>query len=432
MKKYFFLSILLCVASFFPRTVFAQWTKTVLPDPPYGHGALPGRVSCLATDSMNVFAGTLGGNVYKSSDNGNTWVCIDSGLTTSDITSILATGGMLYVGCYGNIANATYGMHGSGSGVYISTDQGTNWKKADSSLADTNIYTFARIDSVVFAGTWGGGIYMSSDSGDSWVEANNGLTNSYVRTIASDGKRIFAGTWGDGIFYSDDYGQSWTQSNLGINNLFVYNILVDSPNVYMGNTEGVYFSNDDGFSWSLRDSGLTTTYINTFVILNPDLFVGTSGQGVFVSLDNGTSWTAIDTGLTDGYIYCFVENGSKLFAGSSNGEIWSLPISAMMAKVTDIRKKSQQAMPGKFSLSQNYPNPFNPTTVISYTVPADGMVTLTVYDALGREVRTLVSANQTVGQYKVTFEGTRVASGMYFYQLRCGTYISTRKMLLMK
>ncbi|MCL4539944.1 MAG: T9SS type A sorting domain-containing protein [Bacteroidetes bacterium] len=85
-----------------------------------------------------------------------------------------------------------------------------------------------------------------------------------------------------------------------------------------------------------------------------------------------------------------------------------------------------------YALGQNYPNPFNPTTVISYTIPRDGMVSLKIFDVLGREVRTLVRENQAVGKYSVTFDGAGLASGIYFYQLRSGDFVSIKKMLLVK
>ncbi len=432
MKKNFLLFILLGGLFVSSSGVLAQWTKTTLPDPPYGHGALPGRVACLATGGPNIYAGTLGGNIYFSSDNGITWTYIDTGLTTSDITSLLVFNNTVYAGAYGNVANATYGTHGTGSGLYSSTNNGKNWNKAGRSLADTNVFTLAAIDSDVFVGTWGGGVYSSSDSGSSWAQVNNGLTNSDVRTLATKGNRLFAGTWGDGMFFSDDYGQSWTQSNLGINNLFVYNIAVDSANVYMGNTEGVYVSKDGGFSWTVEDSGLTTTYINTFIVLHPDVFVGTSGEGVFVSLNSGTSWTAIDSGLTDGYIYCFAESNSKLFAGSSNGEIWSLPLSAIMAKVTAIKEKTQDALANRFDLFQNYPNPFNPSTKITYQLAKSGHVQLRVYDELGRLVSTLVDRVEPVGSHDATFNGNGCSSGVYFYRIKTDNYVAIKKMVLMK
>jgi hypothetical protein len=86
---------------------------------------------------------------------------------------------------------------------------------------------------------------------------------------------------------------------------------------------------------------------------------------------------------------------------------------------------------GAYGLS-NYPNPFNPTTAISYELSADSHVTLKVYDVLGREVETLVNQNQKVGKYDVTFDGSRLASGVYFYRLVAGNRVMTRKMLLVK
>ena len=85
-----------------------------------------------------------------------------------------------------------------------------------------------------------------------------------------------------------------------------------------------------------------------------------------------------------------------------------------------------------FGLGQNYPNPFNPSTVISYSIPNDGHVTLKVYDDLGRVVATLVDQNQNVGSHSVTFDASHLASGIYFYRLVSGTYVSMKKMLLMK
>ncbi len=70
-----------------------------------------------------------------------------------------------------------------------------------------------------------------------------------------------------------------------------------------------------------------------------------------------------------------------------------------------------------YAFSQNYPNPFNPTTIISYAIPKDGQVTLKVYDVLGREVETLMNQAQKVGRYGVNFDGSRLASGVYFYRL---------------
>jgi hypothetical protein len=89
-------------------------------------------------------------------------------------------------------------------------------------------------------------------------------------------------------------------------------------------------------------------------------------------------------------------------------------------------------VPSAYDLSQNYPNPFNPSTVIRYQLPAAGRVTLKVYDTAGREVATLVNAQQQPGSYEVRFDAQGLSSGVYFYQLRSGDVTRTSKMVLLK
>jgi hypothetical protein len=89
-----------------------------------------------------------------------------------------------------------------------------------------------------------------------------------------------------------------------------------------------------------------------------------------------------------------------------------------------------------FELFQNYPNPFNPSTVISYQVPVSSNVVLKVYDILGNEVATLVDEEKPAGRYEVEFKPASSlkypASGVYFYRLQSGSYVETKKMLLLK
>jgi hypothetical protein len=92
--------------------------------------------------------------------------------------------------------------------------------------------------------------------------------------------------------------------------------------------------------------------------------------------------------------------------------------------------------PNGFTLSQNYPNPFNPSTTIRYTIGNAGLVSLKVYDVLGREVAVLVNGRQEAGSYTVPFginKGTfGFSSGVYFYRLEAGSFVSTKKLILMK
>jgi hypothetical protein len=111
-----------------------------------------------------------------------------------------------------------------------------------------------------------------------------------------------------------------------------------------------------------------------------------------------------------------------------------------LPSATDIRSMENSKM--TFQLMQNYPNPFNPSTIIKYSIPSarsplqggarGGLVTLKVYDMLGREVATLVNENQKAGNYKVKFNGSNLPSGLYFYRIISNNFTATKKMLLMK
>ncbi|MDO8549419.1 MAG: T9SS type A sorting domain-containing protein, partial [Ignavibacteria bacterium] len=89
-------------------------------------------------------------------------------------------------------------------------------------------------------------------------------------------------------------------------------------------------------------------------------------------------------------------------------------------------------LPQEFSISQNYPNPFNPTTKINFSVPRNSLVTLKVYDVLGKEVATLVNGEMNSGNYEVDFNAANLASGLYIYKIQAGSFSSSMKMMLLK
>ena len=94
-------------------------------------------------------------------------------------------------------------------------------------------------------------------------------------------------------------------------------------------------------------------------------------------------------------------------------------------------------MPQTYALRSNVPNPFNPSTMIEFSLAQSGPVELVVYDALGRQVRTLVSSVQSAGVHQVRWDGrggagAQVSSGVYFYRLRAGEFEQTRRMMLIK
>ena len=99
---------------------------------------------------------------------------------------------------------------------------------------------------------------------------------------------------------------------------------------------------------------------------------------------------------------------------------------------SDVEEDALAAMPNDFDLSQNYPNPFNPTTTIDYALPQQSMVTVKVYNMLGREVATLVNQTKPAGRYTINFDASHLSSGMYIYRFEAGSKVMTKKLMLIK
>ena len=108
-----------------------------------------------------------------------------------------------------------------------------------------------------------------------------------------------------------------------------------------------------------------------------------------------------------------------------------------LVNVTLLSLEDIHGLPEVFTLHQNYPNPFNPVTTLRYDLPEDGLVNITVYDMMGRAVKTLVNEHQTAG-YRSTHwnatndAGSPLSAGMYLYTIQAGDFRQTRKMILLK
>jgi hypothetical protein len=149
---------------------------------------------------------------------------------------------------------------------------------------------------------------------------------------------------------------------------------------------------------------------------------------VFLSNHDGTalSWRVEFLGMDNSNV---PKGGDTLFLYTTKGLSYfdTLDINSLVSSVN-----TNKQVPIVFSLEQNYPNPFNPTTIIEYSIPQTGIVSLMVYDILGREIKTLVNQYQNKGKHEINFNASNLASGVYFYQLRSGSFVSTKKMLLLK
>jgi hypothetical protein len=185
------------------------------------------------------------------------------------------------------------------------------------------------------------------------------------------------------------------------------------------------------------NTGLTIANVNRLTTAGSTLFAGAT-FGLYRTTNSGANWTAINTGLPEnlGLIFPTIlsltsvpagTGGANLLAGTFFLGVWRRPVS----EVTDVRPISS-SIPDGFSLSQNYPNPFNPSTNIKYQTPNTNHVTLKVFDILGCEVATLVNEVRQPGTYTVQWDASGHASGMYFYQLRTGSFVDVKKCLVLK
>ena len=125
------------------------------------------------------------------------------------------------------------------------------------------------------------------------------------------------------------------------------------------------------------------------------------------------------------------------FKQDSNGVAGYFDNVVVNSLVSSVEDNSEISLPDGFSLEQNYPNPFNPETKISYKLTNSAYISLNVYDLLGREIKTLVSKDQTAGSYTVSWDGKDesgniVPSGIYLYTLKAGSFTESKKMILMK
>jgi hypothetical protein len=93
---------------------------------------------------------------------------------------------------------------------------------------------------------------------------------------------------------------------------------------------------------------------------------------------------------------------------------------------------STPEIPTEFAMNQNYPNPFNPVTTIKYQLPKAELVTIKIYDIIGKEISTLINRTQNAGYYEVNFNAGKLSSGIYFYKMVAGDFVSIKKLVVLK
>ncbi len=435
----------------------------------------PSQVYFVTVDSngaggTNLYAATNSG-VYISSNNGSNWTTANNGTVGSNVRSLTGSGPYIYAAI-------------QGSPIFVSTNYGSTWYAAsDSGLGSVFIQNLTLIDSGLYAMT-NSGLFLSSNKGGKWISLSDGiLDTTYPWSLVQSGPNLVLSTQIYGIYYSSNDGASWQKASgfnpqsaafmsvfgsdlfsesgngislstnngenwvelndtltnegyfVGVESFATTLIAVNEPTpIYNSNIPppgGLYQSTDNGKTWTLFTqigSPIYNSNIDALFIFGFYNFI-VAGNEVYVSMDKGNTWTNINDGLPGNAILSIYVNDSSVFAGIYGSGLWRLPLSDI---ITAVKRPIVPSFLKSFFLWQNYPNPFNPSTIIDYDIPKLSHVTINVYDLLGRKVKTLVDTEKLPGHYQVTFNASRMPSGVYFYRITAGTFVQTKKLMVIK
>lgn len=373
-------------------------------------------------DQNTGFLGT-DSSIYKTTNGSVTWHQVYSGNLLAEKFEF--AGDIGYAACF---------MNGVGAGRLLkTTNAGESWFEtaATSTESFTDIYLFS--SSELFISEFSGKIFYSSDGGASWV-MDNTFGVMQLSGIGRVNQYMFANS---AYFWLKRQDANSTWENTGYHGIFAssdFDIQPITNTIYIGGINrdftkaSISHSTNGGLNWSVQElSGegfvrdIAFSYENGFA-------VGGNGNHPCIWKLVDTTWI-IDTLLTDPLMINFqffsiskAEN--DLYVAGSGGKI--MKNSGILSGI------NSESIPSGYSLSQNYPNPFNPTTKISYSIPVNGIVTMSLFDVSGRKVQVLVNERKNAGDYSVEFNGSALTSGTYFYRIQAGEFLQTKKMLLIK
>jgi ligand-binding sensor domain-containing protein len=415
-------------------------------------------VSCLTIDgSGNIWIGTYdwdtdnGGGLVKY--DGVNWTVYDtSNSSLPDIfvrCLVIDESGNKWIGTGDTYERWFFGRE-------LVKYDGANWTVYDtsnSSLPDNDVYCLA-VDNNgdIWIGTDGG---LAKYNGTNWTvyyNSNSGLPYNYITSLAIDRSgNKWIGTGGKSlsfpIFSPYEKGKglakydgiNWTvydTSNSGLPDNGVNCLAIDlTGNIWVGTwDEGL--AKYDGTNWTIYNTSNSGLPNNVVKCLNIDgsenIWIGTRGGGL--AKYDGENWTVYNTsnsGLPSNWVdYLAIDENGNKWIGTNGGGLAVFNEGGIVS-VKKLEKKDGH-YPDKFILSQNYPNPFNPSTTIKYSLPKQSYVTLKVYDILGREIEILVTEEKPAGVYEINWNASKLSSGVYFYQLKAGDYVSTKKMILLR
>ncbi len=368
-------------------------------------------ISCLASIGNNLLAGSLK-SLFLSTDGGSSWM--DRGLYFGGVRQIVSRGSNVYSA--GN------------NHVNCSSDYGFSWTVLDSGWTDDYAFLVAANDTFLF-GTGYSQLFRASNEGRMvyWEKVGGGFPTGLVMALGVSGPNVFASVLDvPGMYISTDNGKMWTHDTASFGAGNVLKINVSDQNVFATRHDGkVMRFSDDGRTWTLMTGLPEMGEWNEIVVENQEFFAATDSAVLF-SLNGGLSWNRRYpeediTGARSLLVW-----GTKIFAGTVKG-IYSRTVEDLVSV-----RSPNRGIPTAIHLAQNFPNPFNPKTIIEYETPDTRHVKLTVYDVLGREVAVLVNAIQQPGSHRVQFDGSHLASGVYFYRMEAGTFVETKRLVLIR
>jgi hypothetical protein len=329
---------------------------------------------------------------------------------------------------------------GEGGGVFQSPDSGTSWCKLD--LGDSTDFmgvTFVDSSNGCIFGSEGA-LLTTTDGGGSWATHSVPVGTITSALMFASGSFIVTDINGS-VMRSSNRGITWTP-------LFHFPMPLWSSAVF---GSSIWIAGDNGFvihappsgSWEVISVPDSFSLRKVYPLDETHLYVAGANGKVYYTTDNGGTWYKQYTADSHDLFGLTFTDNLHGFAVGSGGTILT---TSSPGTVTDIRQPSLQ-MPEEFRLEQNYPNPFNPATEIRYSLPANirqdailsYKVSLRVYNLLGQVVATPVDEEQSPGSKSVTFDGTNLSSGVYFYRLevtdpsgRVSGWMQVQKALLIK
>ncbi|KAF0152271.1 MAG: Cna B domain protein [Ignavibacteria bacterium] len=428
-----------------------------------GNG-VDGTVNALAVMDNDIYVGGtfstasgVTGTNHIAKWNGTSWSALGSGLN-GPVSSLLVVGNELYVG-------GTFTLAGNVSVNNIAKWNGTSWSALGSGT-NSSVVALVEMNGNIYAGglfTSAGGISanrIAKWNGTSWSALGSG-TNSYVAALAVMNGNLYAGGYfstAGGVsvnLIAKWDGSSWSSLQTGItsNSSAVFTLRSNGNQLFVGggfNSAGTVLAKNiaiwDGLNWSPLGSGSDLSVkalnvINNVVYAGGNFYHAGGLSASRIAKWDGTNWSALGSGVSGnsgGSVNAIANIGSEIFAGgsfsaagnSSANNIAKFSCTGTLTSIDD--GVSDNELPKQFQLSQNYPNPFNPTTTIKYNLPNAGLVKITIYDILGREVRVLVNEEKNPGVYEVKFDAKNLASGVYIYTVKANSFFSSKKMLLTK